>query len=233
MVPCEACELVHGALSDAARGDVDDASEAHVVVVVGDQAEVADEVFYLLALVEPDAAHEEVWHVVTQAHLLEGAGLRVDAVHDGEVGRLTAIAPEILDLVDNELRLVVLVVALVHGDGDALAQVGEEVLFQALPVGSDDVLGGLEDRLGGAVVLFERDLLGVVEVLLETEDVADVSISPRVDGLVGVSYDAEVAVLSRELLGDLVLGDVGVLELVDHDMDVPVTVALGDVRMLP
>ena len=200
--------------------------------MVGDQAEVGDEVLYLLALVEPDAAHEEVWHVVTQAHLLECARLRVHAVHNGEVGGTAAIASEVLDLVDDELRLVVLVVALVHGDGDALAQVGEEVLLQPLAIGGDDVLGGLEDRLGGAVVLFEGDLLGVVEVLLEAEYVADVSISPRVDRLVGVAHDAEVAVLSRELLGDLILGDVGVLELVDHDMDVPVTVALDHVGVV-
>ena len=200
--------------------------------MVGDQAEVGDDVLYLLALVELDAADEVVGHVVSQAHLFERAGLGVDAVHDGDVGPLVAVGHEALDLTDDELRLVVLVVALVDDDGDALAQLGEEVLLQPLPVGGDDLLGGLEDRLGGAIVLLEGDELGVVEVLLEAEDVADVGVAPRVDRLVGVTDDAEVAVFTRQLLGDLVLGDVGVLELVDHDVDVPVAVALGNVGVL-
>ena len=231
--PSEAVKLAHGALADAARRDVHDASEAHVVVVVGDQAEVGDEVLDLLALVELDAADEVVGNVVSQAHLLERAGLGVDAVHDGDVGPLVAPAHEALDLADDELRLVVLVVALVDDDGDSPAQLGEEVLLQALAIGCDDSLGGFEYRFRGAVVLFEGDELGVGEVLLEAEDVADVGVAPRVDRLVGVADDAEVAVLARQLLGDLVLGDVGVLELVDHDVDVAVAVALGHVGMLP
>ena len=232
MFPREAVKLAHGALADAARRDVDDALEAHVVVVVGDEAEVGDEVLNLLALVELDAADEVVGHVVSQACLFEGAGLCVDAVHDGHVGGIAALRAEALDLAYDELGLVVLVVALVDDDGDALAQVGEEVLFQPLAIGGDDVPGGLEDGLGGAVVLLEGDQLGVGEVLLEAEDVADVGVAPRVDRLVGVSDDAEVAVASGELLGDLVLGDVGVLELVDHDVDVAVAVAFGYVGVL-
>ena len=57
VLPGDAVELAHGALADAARRDVDDTPEAHVVVVVGDEAEVGDQVLYLLALVELDAAY--------------------------------------------------------------------------------------------------------------------------------------------------------------------------------
>ena len=54
--------------------------------------------------------------------------------------------------------------------------------------------------------------------MLEVEEVADVGGAPGVDGLVGIADDGEVAVPFCEEAGHHVLGGVGVLELVDQDM---------------
>ena len=53
---------------------------------------------------------------------------------------------------------------------------------------------------------------------LELQDVADVGAAPAVDRLVRVPHHAHVAVGLAEQLHDLVLGVVGVLELVDQDV---------------
>ena len=113
------------------------------------------------------------------------------------------------------LSLVLLVVGLGHGDGDAEALVGPEALLLALAIACDDVVGGVQDSLSGAVVLLQEYGLGPGEVLFEAEDVPDVGVAPGVDGLVGVAYDADVAVGAGQLAGEAVLDDVGVLELVD------------------
>ncbi len=87
-------------------------------------------------------------------------------------------------------------------------------------------VGGLENHLGGAVVLLQQDDLGVGIVLLEAEDIAQVGGAPGIYRLVGVADDAHVAVFARQLLDQLVLHEVGVLELVDHDVQVARLVAL-------
>ena len=85
----------------------------------------------------------------------------------------------------------------------------------------------VEDGLGGAVVLLQEDDGRLRVVALEVEDVADVGGAPGVDRLVGVADDADVGVgRRRQQPREHVLGDVGVLELVDQDVLVAVAVAL-------
>ena len=91
----------------------------------------------------------------------------------------------------------------------------------------DNRTGPLQDHLGGAVVLFEADDLDFGEVFFEVEDVLDVSPTPAVDGLIFIADDADVVVLAGEELHELVLGLVGVLVLVDHDVLVAAVVAFA------
>src|SRR5207249_9737533 len=84
----------------------------------------------------------------------------------------------------------------------------------------------IENSLGRTIVLIEDDDPSVREVLLEIEDVADVCAAPGVDRLVGVTDNTDVAVTRGPLLGEDVLGDVRVLELIDMDIEVAVGVLL-------
>ena len=148
--------------------------------------------------------------------LFQDSGLGVGAVHDGDVaGGVVVIPLEAFDFPGDGLGLVLLVICLGHGYGDAEAIVGPEALVLALPVAGDDVVGGVEDGLGGAVVLLKEDGPGAGEVLFEAEDVADVGVTPRIDGLVGVADYADVVVLAGQLTRKAVLDYVGVLEFVD------------------
>ena len=89
-------------------------------------------------------------------------------------------------------------------------------LLLPLLVVVDERAGGVQDRLRAAVVLRQRDDAGVREVALEVEDVLDVRTPPLVNRLVRVADHAEVRVIDGQALGDLVLGEVGVLVLVDQ-----------------
>src|SRR5690606_20221761 len=91
-------------------------------------------------------------------------GLGVGAVEDGDVGGVVALVDEGVDLVGDESGFVVLVLGFVADDGLAFAFVGPQVLGGAARVVGDDGVGGLEDRLGRAVVLVEDHEIGRAHV---------------------------------------------------------------------
>ena len=123
-----------------------------------------------------------------------------------------------------------LVVPLADHDGDSLPVLRPQLLLYPLRVGGDEARCRVEDGLRRAVVLLQRNNLGLRVVGLEAQDVADVCVTPGVYGLVRVADDTQIAMGLRQLLRDRVLHDVGVLELVDHEVDVPVPVLLSDLR---
>ncbi|GAB3863819.1 hypothetical protein GCM10027610_111160 [Dactylosporangium cerinum] len=108
------------------------------------------------------------------------------------------------------------------------ALVAPQALGLALGVAADDGVGGGQDRLGGAVVLLQQDGAGVGIVALELEDVADRGAAERIDRLVGVTDDAQLAGAADELLHQHVLRVVGVLVFVDEDVAEPAAIGLGD-----
>ena len=157
------------------------------VVGVDQQPQVGQRVADLAPLVEAHPADHPVGLAGADEHLLEDPRLGVGAVEDRDVGGPGAAVGELVDLVGDEPRLVVLVVGDVADDPLAVAGVGPQLLLLAALVVADHRVGGGEDGLGGAVVLLQQDRGGVGEVLLEVEDVADVGAAEGVDRLVGVA----------------------------------------------
>ena len=96
--------------------------------------------------------------------------------------------------------------------------VGKESFVGTGLVFADNFLGGVENVLGGAVVLFEFDDGGTREIAFEIEDVGEIGAAPGIDGLPVVANDTDIAVLVDEEADDLVLDGVGVLVFVDEDV---------------
>ncbi len=99
----------------------------------------------------------------------------------------------------------------------ALGPLGPEVLGISLAGQADHAVGGLEDRLRAAVVLFQRDDRRALVVLGEIEDVAHGGGAEGVDRLGVVAHDREPLALGRKAVEDFGLEGVGVLILVDED----------------
>ncbi len=115
-------------------------------------------------------------------------------------------------------RLVLLVLGVVPHHELAAHLFGPQRLGLAHGVVGDHGVGGMEDGLGGAVVLLQHDGGGIGKGLLELQDVGDVGPSEPVDGLVAVPHHADVAVHPAEHEHQLVLGPVGVLVLVHQQV---------------
>ena len=171
------------------------------------------------AVVEPGPAHHLVGDAAELHGRLEREALGVGPVEDGHVAPGQALGGvQAQDLAGHPRRLVALVLGPVALDRSPAVAHGEELLGLAADVVGDDGVGRVEDGLGGAEVLLQHDGRHVGERPLELQDVADVRAAPAVDRLVGVADDADVAVGLAQQLDDLVLGVVGVLELVDQDV---------------
>ena len=142
----------------------------------------------------------------------------VGAVEDRDVvvGDVAAVG-ERVDLLGDEPGLVVLVVGDVADDQFALAGVGPQPLLAAARVAGDDGVGGRQDVLRRAVVLFQQNRRRVRVVALEVLDVADGGAAERVDRLVGVADDAQLA--GRHA--------VGVLEVVARPVRAPARTGRG------
>ena len=74
-----------GAVADAALGDVEDPAQVDGVGRVGDDPQVGQGVLDLAPLVEAGAADHLVGQADPHEHLLDGPGLGVGAVEDGDV----------------------------------------------------------------------------------------------------------------------------------------------------
>ena len=218
-------------VADAAARPVGDAQERDRVVRVVEHLEVGDEVLDLGALVEARAADHLVRDALAHEDVLEHAALRVGAVEDGDLAAREALLDEQRDLGGDVARLGVLVLDLDDAHRVAVAELRPEVLLLALAVVADDAVRRVEDVLGRAVVLLERDRVRAGEVVLELEDVADVGAAEAVDRLVRVADREDVAVLLGEELEQAVLGVVRVLVLVDEDVAeglLPLLAGLGE-----
>ncbi len=69
--------------------------------------------------------------------------------------------------------------------------------------------------------------------MLEVQDVPDISRPPAIDALILVADDAQVTTLLRQEFDDLILRDVGVLELVNQHILEALLIVLQDRRRLP
>ena len=211
-------EPVHGGFANAPGRIVDHPLEAFVVGRIGREAEVGNQVLDLLALVETEAPVDAVGDVALAQLLLEGTGLGVGPVEDGEVlmaGLLPRPGGE--DAIGDVAALVVVAQGPVHVNLVAVRVAGPHLLADLVLVLGDDRVGRLDDGLRAPVVLLELIDHTVRVVPLEVEDVLDVGPAEAVDALGVVADHADVFPGGTELPDDEVLGEVGILILVDQD----------------
>lgn len=228
-------DFVHAGLADAAAGEIDDAAEGFFVAGIDGEAEVGDEVFDFLALVERLPAENAVGHVVAAEVFFKNARLCVGAVQHGNLVVAEVVAVFLLyDGVHHAVAFFGVGARFDDLDPLTLAFVRPDFFLNLTAVVHDDLVGRLHDVLGGAVVLFELEHLDTegFEVLLEVEDVLNGGAPEGVDALRVVAYHAYIAgavVVVDELAHNGVLEVVGVLKLIYEEVPEALAVFFEDV----
>ena len=214
-------QALHGHVAQPARRDIRDAQQADVVVRIDQGLEVSEEIADLAPVEEALAANEVVAHAGLAQGGFQRAGLGVGAKEDRLVRPGHALRqPRVFDLLGDGPGLLLVVGEGVQRDLRAVALLRPELLAAAADVVLDDGVGGVEDGVGGAVVLLQLDDLGLREMLLHVEQVGYLRAAPAVDALVVIADDAQVAMLAGQGLDELELRGVGVLVFVHHHVAV-------------
>ena len=235
--PGDLQDLLHAGVADAALGRVDDPLEGQVVVLGHDQAQIGMGVADLGPFVEArpadhhigDGQHHEPF--LERPHLERGPHQHghVAVFHAG-LARMGAAGG--LDLVGDQPGLGLAVPDAAHLDLVAAVVLGPQRLAQPVAIGRDQARGRAEDMLRRAIVALQPDDLRAREVAFEAQDVVDLGPAPAIDRLVVVADAADIAGRGRQQPQPQILGDIGVLVLVDEDIAKAPPVFLGDIRML-
>ena len=70
-------------------------------------------------------------------------------------------------------------------------------------------------------------------ILLEVQDILDLCTSEGIDRLRVISHDTQILMELAELLQDQILGEVGILILIDHDISEPSRYRFESSRVIP
>ena len=211
--------LLQGGGADAACGVVHHAFEGFLVVEIGDQAEVGDDVLDLFALIERHATVDAVGDVVFAQGILERTALGVGAVENGDliVGHFFATVQS-TDRAGYFCGLFLVGGSGHHENLFAGIILTVHCFFDLFLVVADDAVGRAHNVLRRAVVLFQfhRDRFRILAV--ELENVVNVGSAERIDALRIVAHHADIVVFACELAHDGVLRVVRVLILIDQDI---------------
>src|SRR5262249_50715962 len=195
---------------------IDDALEFQVVGRIERHVEIGGGVLDLLPLVEARAAHDPVGQAKGDETVLEGAHLEARAHKNGDLAQVLASPLQLLDVLSNDARLLLVVPTALHLDLLAGAAVGAQRLAETALVVGDEARGRAEDMSSGAIVLLEPDDLGAGKVGFEAKDVVDLRAPPAIDRLIVVTDAADIAAPLGKKPEPQILGDVGVLIFVDQ-----------------
>ena len=158
--PCRVAEPLERRPADAAFGCGHGADESRIVILVGQQAQIAGDILYFAAVEEGLPARDDIGNALGAQLLLDDACLMIAAIEDGVIGKSGAPLETMCGQTrDNPLRFVIAVTAGLHMDRVALPVLGPQFLFEQLGVVGDQGVGGLQDARGGAVVLLQLDHL--------------------------------------------------------------------------
>ncbi len=197
-------------------GIVDDARQAQVVPRVVHRAQVGQHILHLRPVKEADAPDDAVGDGVALEGLLQLVGLGVHPVENGVVLPVPPRRYIAQDLGGHILGLVLLVHGGVAADLVPRPVLGPELLALAALVVADDRVGGLQDVLGGAVVLLQADDPGPLVLVLKGEDILDGGPPEAVDGLVVVAHHADILPPPGQGGGQEILEMVGILVLINE-----------------
>ena len=156
----------------------------------------------------------------------------VGAVENREIGILSTVSNTVHDGSGDKSRFIALAVAGMYRDVVALRVLCPERFALSQIVVGNDCVGGVQNILCAAVVLFETDDLGALEGVFKGEDIFNGSAAEFVDALVVVADYTDIAVLLGEHRNKLILHLVGVLILVDHDIFELVLIKAENLRLL-
>ena len=217
--------------SDPPLRNIDDTLYRQIILPVGNRLQIAENIFDFFSLIEVHAAHQTIGNTVQDTFLLQQTGLGVCPVKHGKVG----IFPACLFLFPsyvfyNRLSLLIGRIKLQEPDQIPLVVGCPKRLILPAPVIAYHSVGCVQDILGGTVVLLQLNYLSPRKCLLKAQDILDIGASEFVNGLIIITYHADIPVFSGQQIDELELHHIGILVLVHHYVTETLLIIIQHIR---
>ena len=226
-------DLGYGCIADTTSRIVDNALESLLVIGIGDQTEIGDDVLDFLALIETHTAIDAIRNALFTKLLLEAAALRIGAIENGEVGILTSILTlDALDILAHDERLLLIAIGRLVEQLFAHGILAKHIFLNLILVALDETVGSIHDILRTTIVLLQLEEFGTLQLTLESEDIVNIGTTETIDALRVITHGAHTVLLLTELHHDFHLHVVGILVLIDENKVEAVGVFLSNLLMV-
>ena len=218
----ERAQHLQGRLPHAAARRRHGANKRRVVVFVGQQAQIADDVLDFGLVEETLAARNRVGNAFLAQALLDDARLVVAPVQNGVIGKFV-LALEMVgrDHDGHLLRLLLVRLHAQHLDRFAQAMFRPQRLFKQFRIVANHGVGRIEHAHGGAVILLQFDHAQVGEVRFQGLQIFHGGAAPGINGLVVVAHGRKHRLLAdarHHQFHQFVLAGVRILVFVDEQI---------------
>ena len=201
-------------------------------MLIDDESHVSQSILDLLALIERDSAIDAIRILSLQELFLEHTALVIRAIENGNVAISEIVfLAEFIDASSHHRGFFLVAIGLEHGYLFAYLLLTEDILLNLPAIVLDDTISCSNDGLRGTIVLFKLEESCITIHLLESENVIDACSSETVDALCVIAYHTNALPMLGKQPHDAMLGEVGILILIDKHKLEPVLIALANIWM--
>ena len=221
--------LHHGSSTDATSRIIDDTLESLLIVRVGNEAEIGDDILDFLTLIETQSTINTIWNALLSEFLLEASALGIGTIENGKLIVSAIILPlDALDILRHNQRLLLVAVGRLILNLLSFIIFAEHLFLNLIAVMMNQTVGSLHDGLSRSVVLFQFKKLGSRQLLLIIQYIIDVGTTEAIDALRIITHGTDTHFFLTELHHDRHLHMVGILILIHQDIIEPAGILLSD-----
>ena len=232
VLPCMAHQLQHRAVANGAFGHVDNAAQAYIVCRVNNHTEVGNHVPHFPAIVELLPSENLVGDAGAHQHFFQYTALGIGTVEHRHITVGFSLPGQLANTVCHPGGFFPFVTGAEQLNRFSLTGFRpQSFLFPSHVVGNH-LIGRIQNIGRGAVILLQLNHRSIRVILFEIQNVMNVCATPAVNGLIVITYHAQVAALCRQQLHQLILGKVGILILVHHHIAEAAAIAVQHRRMI-
>ena len=215
---CDIHDCCNSRVTDCTFGFIDDTRQPDGVRRVDNNGQVSDHILDFFSFEELGTAEQPVRNTRFNKILLDDRRLRVHPVEDGMVSVSHSLRHILFDGIGNELCFFPFILNLFQSDLVTGSVLSPEVFAFPANVMLNDLISGIEDGLGRTVVLFQPDDGRIAELVLKRKDVFNRRAAEFINTLVIIANDTKILALGCQQADQHILGMVGILILVHHQV---------------
>ena len=163
---------------------VDDSSQCLLIIRIRHHTEIGDDILYFLALIETQPSVYSIWNTILAHLFLKRTALCIRSVKDSKVRELSPLLPTYaLDIVTHNHRLLLIAIGRLQHQPFTLLILTEHILMNLPFILPYQTVCSLHDQLCRAVVLLQLVQFCILVLLLEIQDIVNISSSETIDAL--------------------------------------------------